>query len=402
MPPEKSSQTLDEKIKTDERLRGSHAWNTCDGGVRGLVYSAEMVKGLAGKKRKKNYWKVGAFIAGGISAIAGSIIYFSPQTPSITQQEVLSREEALERFAPRIEYYGIPDENIIPSEIDMENYGYLQFKESYWKSNIEEILNKFCSERSIWNLKLFCEIPYCYDDENKLGEICDRKETIIFRMEDIVDIKGVIINDELAYIDISTIESEISNVSSALRFESQMGEVYNEILENIDIPMVHHKSHGTFKLRTHKPKKDYDYRPKLTELLDDGVLEPIVEIDGVRVTRERYESRSSVESTNREIMEGANFDIVRHQLSLYIEKKLGDNGVLNELFKGSIYDSSLYSPEEEVVLFEWDYSIVNRKIKPDQTKNTPEESILLIYELVDSIRTILNYVGGSKLRSYQE
>lgn len=368
-------------IELTEIVRGNHAWNTCDGGVRGLIFSAEKVKELVEKKHKKNYWKIGALVGGGIAAIASIIGYSFLKTPqsTITQQETLSREEALERFAPRIEYYGAYEEYVPDFPINIDDAGHEIFI-GYFIDVVKKRLDTFCSSSGVWDLKLHCSMLYCDEDKNKSGESCDKKEMMGFRYNEIIDVKGVIINDELAYVEISTIESNIDKVLPAFHAESEVEKLYNDILNTISFDWISFPTHGTFKLKQHKSKKHYDnyYGSHIfKEQLDDRVLEPIVEIDGVNVTIEGVRMNGSETHNFREVMEDSNFSGVRYQLSLY-----------EDLLKAFTV-IPFPQEEKEFVLFEWDYSVVKRKIKPDTSKNTPEESILLVYELVDSIRTLI-------------
>ncbi|MBI4453948.1 hypothetical protein HY636_04870 [Candidatus Woesearchaeota archaeon] len=159
------SQTLYDKVKTDERLRGSHAWNTCDGGVRGLVYSPERIRELAGKKHK-NYWKIGALV-GGIA------VFTAVATTSILLLKSANEREGWSRIEPPVEQIS----NI----------------EQYKGKVIEGITLREVKEKINSVLESFCERGYIGNGE---GLFCDTGITP--SLNNLLDVVGIINNDSVS------------------------------------------------------------------------------------------------------------------------------------------------------------------------------------------------------------
>ncbi|MBS3121463.1 hypothetical protein J4434_01085 [Candidatus Woesearchaeota archaeon] len=385
-------------VELTEIVRGNHAWNTCDGGVRGLTYSPERIKELAGKK-DKNYWKIGALVGAGIAALASSIIYISPQTqPTITQQEVLSREETLERFAPRIEYYGIPNSFQSFVSTYCGEFDYMDDMDCCQNENCEKrftdqifeeathVLNAFGLSGGIWNSELHYFVLDCGEDENNSENNCNKKELMSFKLDDIIYVKGVIINDELAYVEISAIEYKLTGVSGLLdagdimMTEDHVNELYARIMYLISSHKINHENkHGSIKIKIVGDDEHYQGND-LVSLLDSWACELVIEIDDFNVGKKNGVDKYG---NNLEGDWGGKFNHLYYSIKQEIVSYLSEN------YSGSFMNSPFESGKTEFVLLKWDYSVVKRKIKPDLTKNTPEESILLVYDFVDSIRALI-------------
>lgn len=385
-------------IELIEIVRGSHAWNTCDGSVRGFVYSPERIKELAEKKYRKNYWKIGALVGAGIgvAAIAGIIGYSflnteAPMPQKTIQEDVLSREEALKRYAPKIEYLGVistykpPHCNSSKGYVYDDNCEVIGAYELFLKNSSTRLynqLNTFCWSGGFWDSTLHCFNIDCEEDEKHKEKSCDKKEMMGFKLKDIMDVKGVIVNDEFAYVEITTLEPKLTTVSDMFTEVDEhvadnvdVEELYNTVIDAIRYNIVPTNKHGLLKIKQHKSQKMDDtsplrmafYKPTLIGLLDEGILELVIEVDGLNVENNYWVYFSTK-------------DMIRQEINSYPIDILNDFVTNLEL-----------KEEREFVLLEWDYSVVKRKIKPDLTKNTPEESILLLYDLVDSFRTVIDY-----------
>ena len=249
-----SPQTIDDKVKTDERIRGNHAWNTCNGGVRGLLYSAERVRELAEKKHKKNYWKIGALVSGVVATLLVGILYFtaSKATLEITklsqqsQTTAVSLENILENVDPTIEYYGVEEdytEGIEKNTLsknnewdyitDLDSQEVKKISEKYkgdYTDKLPSLLKKFCYKGWVSNSDEVEYIPryengffekryipeiHCLSYECKSseeGDVCKENEKLSLPLEDILSVKGVIKEGVQPYLEIRAVKHTIDEL----------------------------------------------------------------------------------------------------------------------------------------------------------------------------------------------
>ncbi|MBS3121465.1 hypothetical protein J4434_01095 [Candidatus Woesearchaeota archaeon] len=161
------TQTLDEKVNTEERARNNFAWHEkTEGGVRGLLYSAERVIELAGKKHKKNYWKIGALVS-------GIAVFTAVATTSILFLTSTDEREGWSKIEPPVEQI---------SNIE-------QYKGKVIKGlTLREVREKINSA-----LESFCERGYVGNGD---GLFCDAGITP--SLNNLLDVVGIINNDSIS------------------------------------------------------------------------------------------------------------------------------------------------------------------------------------------------------------
>ena len=324
--------------KVEENRRGNHAWNTCDGGVRGLVYSAEKIKELAEKRHKKNYWRIGALVGGGIAAIVSGLLYFTsplaPPNPEIIVENPEKEEIKVETpFNVVDTYRGISwfDFNGAYNLLAID--GLKEKVEGWFDSSlgtdsllgiddlIENVMNDFCFVSASDDMKITCLENYCLKYETKPNKTYNKKTS-----EVIVSFEKECVTEELKEI----VDNDLSDIKD-VRVEFDEGYTPRLIL----------------KLKKGEPNLIIDkYEEEIFDntIAELQVLDELEKIESVigktmgKITRDNEETSYQKRTrTVSEVLSDSNFFIdLIIGLEVQLELNLGDEINSEQLEKARI------------------------------------------------------------------